>query len=283
MNSHLYWDGTKVAAGTFPSVGGDASNTSVSGHDVSDANVPSVPAGFRLDGGPPLPPKGFRLNPSNSNDKLDALIGSIWHIESSGRRHGVPDSKAGAIGPMQIMPQTATRLTGLPLSEAVAYVHDDENNIAVGRRYLVDLYHRYGGDAEAVAVAYNAGEKRADHWLASGRDTAMLPKETKNYLKSLSGNLGRFAGPQPEPDQADDKTVMSALQSPALPTIAVRPPNEIVTPPTAAVNNSQTAVPHISFGPAYHPRLGHISAPPHVRLGSVINSAVANILRSSRR
>ena len=59
-------------------------------------------------------------------------------------------SKSGAIGLMQLMPQTAAFL-------GVKDIYDPRENIKGGVKYLRKLYDMFGGDLELVLAAYHAG------------------------------------------------------------------------------------------------------------------------------
>ena len=63
------------------------------------------------------------------------------------------NSKAGARGPMQLMPATAVRY-------GVADICDAGENIRGGVSYLKDLMAAFGGSIMLVVAAYNAGENR---------------------------------------------------------------------------------------------------------------------------
>ncbi|SCB40491.1 lytic transglycosylase domain-containing protein [Rhizobium hainanense] len=63
------------------------------------------------------------------------------------------NSKAGARGPMQLMPATAVRY-------GVADICDARENIRGGVSYLKDLMTMFGGNVMLVVAAYNAGENR---------------------------------------------------------------------------------------------------------------------------
>jgi len=102
-------------------------------------------------------------------------------------------SPVGAIGMMQVMPDTA-RDPGF----GVAPVADDspEENIRFGSDYLKAMMDRYGNDTEAALIAYNAGPANADKWLDAGRDYKALPKasETRPYVKNVLKTYSAFKG-----------------------------------------------------------------------------------------
>ena len=97
-----------------------------------------------------------------------ALVKAVIKAESSFNRIAV--SPKGALGLMQLMPQTA-RMHG------VRNVFMPEENIEGGCRHLRMLHERNRGNIPLVVAAYNAGEKRVD-------DAGGVPNipETREYL-----------------------------------------------------------------------------------------------------
>lgn len=79
-------------------------------------------------------------------------------------------SSAGAVGLMQLMPETFRQLTDEVLFEHLAdgMLYDPETNIRYGTYYLSYLYDRYG-DWELALAAYNGGMGNVDEWLESDR------------------------------------------------------------------------------------------------------------------
>ncbi len=103
------------------------------------------------------------------------------------RRRGRVTSSAGAIGLMQVMPQTyATLRARLGLG---ANAYDPHDNIMAGAAFLRDMHDRYG-DAGFLA-AYNAGPARYEEFRAGGR---ALPSETILYMARLGPMLGLDGG-----------------------------------------------------------------------------------------
>ena len=157
------------------------------GFDPATAPFPTAQNGGNA---PPLRFADANGNPVSSpsaGDPLAVLKKSIWNLESGGSLNP-PDSKAGAVGPMQIMPET-----GKQYGATLDQLRDPATNLAVGGRILTDLYGRYGGDPTATAVAYNAGPGVADKWIAGGRDPSLLPKETQRYVAGLHSQMGMMA------------------------------------------------------------------------------------------
>jgi soluble lytic murein transglycosylase-like protein len=114
----------------------------------------------------------------------DAWILAVISAESGGRTtvNGRPiTSRAGAKGPMQVMPRTYDELRlryGLGPDPA-----DPEQNILAGTAYLKELYERFGH--AGMFAAYNAGPKRYKAYLDG---SLPLPEETRAYLSAL-GNV----------------------------------------------------------------------------------------------
>lgn len=111
----------------------------------------------------------------------EAWIRAVMRAESGGRAtlDGRPiTSRAGAMGLMQLMPETWAELReryGLGTDP-----NDPRDNILAGTAYLRELYARYG--YPNLFAAYNAGPARLDDNLSSGR---ALPDETRAYLAVL--------------------------------------------------------------------------------------------------
>lgn len=92
-------------------------------------------------------------------------------------------SRKGAMGLMQIMPQTWNDLRGRYGLGADPY--DPHDNILAGAAYIRELHDRYG--APGFLAAYNAGPGRYERHLATGRT---LPDETQAYVAKLAPMIG---------------------------------------------------------------------------------------------
>jgi soluble lytic murein transglycosylase len=97
-----------------------------------------------------------------------ALIAGVIYAETKFQPR---DSSAGAVGPMQIMPQTASFLARR--SGATTFRTSDLNtpqvNIAYGSYYLRYLLDEYHGNLTLALAAYNGGESNVDRWVAEAR------------------------------------------------------------------------------------------------------------------
>ncbi|WP_371186534.1 lytic transglycosylase domain-containing protein [Thalassotalea maritima] len=78
-----------------------------------------------------------------------ALVRAIIHAESHFKEDAI--SRVGALGLMQLMPETAKEL-------GVTNALDAEQNIAGGVKHLAKLLQKYQGNIALTAAAYNAGE-----------------------------------------------------------------------------------------------------------------------------
>jgi soluble lytic murein transglycosylase len=98
-----------------------------------------------------------------------SLVAAVIYAESHFRDGQT--SPAGALGLMQITPETARYIARK--SGGTAFVVGDlatpQVNIAYGAYYLRYLLRRYGGNEAFALAAYNAGEGNVDRWIASAR------------------------------------------------------------------------------------------------------------------
>jgi soluble lytic murein transglycosylase-like protein len=111
----------------------------------------------------------------------EAWIRAVMHVESRGNVRAV--SPKGAIGLMQIMPDTWTGLR-----RRYGFGHnprDPRDNILAGAAYLREMHDRYG--AAGFLAAYNAGPGRYQDYVSTGRP---LPAETRAYVAALAPLIG---------------------------------------------------------------------------------------------
>lgn len=111
----------------------------------------------------------------------EAWIRAVMRAQSGGQTtlDGHPiTSSAGAMGLMQVMPETWDQLRDR--YDLGGDPYDPRDNILAGTAYLRELYDRYG--YPGLFAAYNAGPARLDAYLFSGRP---LPGETLAYLRVL--------------------------------------------------------------------------------------------------
>lgn len=100
-----------------------------------------------------------------------ALIHAVITAESNYNPNAV--SEKGAVGLMQLMPDTARRY-GVKAKE----IKHPEKNIAAGAQYLADLIRMFDGDLKLALAGYNAGENVV---LRYGRKVPPYA-ETQSYV-----------------------------------------------------------------------------------------------------
>ena len=114
-----------------------------------------------------------------------ALIAAVIYAESRFRDQ---ESHAGALGLMQITPETARlieRLSG-GTTFVTADLSDPEINISYGSYYLRYLLNRYDGNEVAALAAYNAGTTNVDRWGGSGLQESDIGfPETRAYVEEV--------------------------------------------------------------------------------------------------
>lgn len=101
-----------------------------------------------------------------------ALVKAVISTESGWNPNAV--SRKGAVGLMQLIPETAQRY-------GVNNSFDPAQNIEGGSRYLKSLLDRYNGDLTRSLAAYNAGERTVD----LNRGVPAIP-ETQRYVKKVT-------------------------------------------------------------------------------------------------
>ncbi len=100
-----------------------------------------------------------------------ALVHAIIKVESDFNPYAL--SRKGAMGLMQLMPQTAVDLN-------VRNSFNPDENIDGGVKYLRYLIDRYEGNLSLALAAYNAGESAIRRW-----GTVPPFKETQDYVQRI--------------------------------------------------------------------------------------------------
>ncbi len=117
-----------------------------------------------------------------------ALIAGVIYAETKFQPR---DSPVGAVGLMQVMPQTALFLAHRSgaTTFTTADLADPQVNIAYGSYYLRYLLNEYHGSLTLALAAYNGGESNVDRWMAEARadgqslTSADIPfPETRAYV-----------------------------------------------------------------------------------------------------
>ncbi len=124
------------------------------------------------------------------NYSLDpALLAAVIYQESKFKADA--RSRSGAIGLMQLLPDTAK---GIALHTGgtrfrVLDLYDPELNVRYGAWYLHHLIRKYGNEKTALA-AYNAGQDNVDRWRRSGRGIQF--SETRAYVDRVEELKGIY-------------------------------------------------------------------------------------------
>jgi soluble lytic murein transglycosylase len=117
------------------------------------------------------------------NYKLEpALLAAV--IEQESKFHADAKSPTGALGLMQLQPDTAK---GIALRTGghkfvVSDLYNPEINIRYGAWYLRHLLDKYGDEQTALA-AYNAGQANVNEWIDQGKGIAFA--ETRHYVSRV--------------------------------------------------------------------------------------------------
>ena len=98
------------------------------------------------------------------------LVSAVAEVESGGDQNAV--SPAGAVGVMQLMPETAAGLGVNP--------YDMKSNVEGGAKYLREMLDTFDGDVKKAVAAYNAGPNAVKAYGG-------VPPyaETQNYVTSV--------------------------------------------------------------------------------------------------
>jgi hypothetical protein len=146
----------------------------------------------------------------------ETWIRAVIAAESGGRTEldGKPiTSVAGAMGPMQVMPETYEDMRRR--YELGPDPYDPKQNILAGTAYLAELYSRFG--TTGMFAAYNAGPDRYQQFLDERRP---LPAETEAYLATLHTLVSMSPG---EPNFASGSSLFFPLQGRTQPSPETHP------------------------------------------------------------
>lgn len=118
---------------------------------------------------------------ANKYGVSESLIIAVARAESSFNPFAV--SKKGAVGIMQLMPDTARQY-------GVTNRYDADQNMNAGVKHLKYLYKKYSYDLPLTLAAYNAGE------VAVKKYRGVPPyRETRLYIKRVMKFMGRTYRP----------------------------------------------------------------------------------------
>jgi len=126
------------------------------------------------------------------------LMYAVMRQESAFR----PDARSpvGAVGLMQLMPQTAERVADeLGVTYQPDQLEQAPYNLQLGAFYLRKLLDTFQQRVVLALAAYNAGPQAVARWLQGGRDldadlwVARIPyRETRGYVQRVTANWARY-------------------------------------------------------------------------------------------
>lgn len=159
-----------------PPSGGSTSSSSGQGNDLGSGD-----AGHFGFGAGPQGPAGGKYDDliekhANQHGIDPAIMKSLMAKESQGDPNAV--SSAGAVGLLQIKPETAREIANDPTISAED-LKDPELNIELGTKYFAKMLAEKNGNLEDALGAYNQGPNA--HWQS-------IP-ESQDYVASIMESL----------------------------------------------------------------------------------------------
>ena len=129
--------------------------------------------------------------------KVDKFLAiAVMKVESNFSE--AAQSQSGAVGLMQIMPETAAciayQLGEQPkeIAADIKNLHDPETNIRYGTWYLAELESEFNDNDVLALAAYNAGRGNVHEWIEKNNwdenfsDIDKIPyAETRDYVKRV--------------------------------------------------------------------------------------------------
>ncbi len=121
------------------------------------------------------------INEAANRHQVDArLVHAVIQAESAYNASAI--SSAGAVGLMQLMPDTARRY-------GVSDRNNPIQNIDGGTHYLKDLLRMFDSNMDLAVAAYNAGENAVIRY----KHTIPPYPETQNYVKTVLALYNRLS------------------------------------------------------------------------------------------
>lgn len=132
------------------------------------------------------------IETSAAQQRVDPFLAAAV-IKHESKFQPTARSDGGAVGLMQLMPQTAAWIAGQlgePFTEE--YLYDPALNIRYGVWYLAELEREFGGNDILALAAYNAGRGNVRDWMERSHWTDQFDEidaipypETRLYVRRV--------------------------------------------------------------------------------------------------
>jgi soluble lytic murein transglycosylase-like protein len=170
---------SKNAAATGLAVGNSAPETaaSLAAKDKINSKIQAY-----FDVSPSFKSVRHHMRDAAKNNRVDFELLQALIVAESGF-DALAVSPKGAVGLMQLMPETAKRygVNADKTKTVEQKLRDPKINISAGAKYLRDLIAMFPGKLELAVAAYNAGEGAVQKY-----GNKIPPyKETQNYVKTV--------------------------------------------------------------------------------------------------
>lgn len=152
----------------------------------------------------PIPYKAIVQKHANQYGVDPLLVTAVMREES--RFLPKSQSNAGAVGLMQLMPDTAqwaAEKIGLQKIQP-DYLFQPDLNIMLGSWYLSNLSKQFNNNTVLVLAAYNGGRGRVNEWMENGNlspqgriDQIPIP-ETREYVRKVLASYAKYKQLYPE-------------------------------------------------------------------------------------
>ena len=129
----------------------------------------------------------FPVIPLPAGGKVEAAF-VLGLIRQESAFNAAAVSPAGALGLMQLMPDTAQAI-GRKIKVAkfkdARLTADPKFNVTLGRAYLDNLVERFGGSYLLATAAYNAGPNRVRQWMDTYGDPRQADTDVVDWIESI--------------------------------------------------------------------------------------------------
>lgn len=139
------------------------------------------------------------LEQAHRNELEPQLVAAVIWVESSYNENA--ESKKGARGLMQIMPETGAWAAEMMRLDDYSEdkLYDPRVNITLGSWYLKHLIHSFDNNTYAALAAYNGGRGHVKRWLdeeiwdGSRENLSQIPfPETRNFVTRVETVYRRY-------------------------------------------------------------------------------------------